>query len=47
MAYQRVKQPKISDVIMAQLEAMILEGSLKPGQRLPPERELATQFEVW
>tara|TARA_B110000285_G_scaffold79612_1_gene91907 strand:- start:1931 stop:2692 length:762 start_codon:yes stop_codon:yes gene_type:complete len=46
MAYQRVKQPKISDVIMAQLEAMILEGSLKPGQRLPPERELATQFEV-
>ncbi len=46
MAYQRVKQPKISDVIMEQLEAMILEGSLKPGQRLPPERELAKQFEV-
>lgn len=46
MAYQRVKQPKISDVIMQQLEAMILEGTLKPGQRLPPERELARQFEV-
>jgi len=46
MAYQRVKQPKISDVIMEQLEAMILEGSLKPGQQLPPERELANQFEV-
>jgi len=46
MAYQRVKQPKISDVIMGQLEAMILEGSLKPGQKLPPERELALQFEV-
>ncbi|MDP6189372.1 MAG: pyruvate dehydrogenase complex transcriptional repressor PdhR [Gammaproteobacteria bacterium] len=46
MAYQRVKQPKISDVIMEQLEAMILEGSLKPGQKLPPERELAVQFEV-
>ncbi len=46
MAYQRVKQPKISDVIMEQLEAMILEGSLKPGQKLPPERELALQFEV-
>jgi GntR family transcriptional repressor for pyruvate dehydrogenase complex len=46
MAFQRVKQPKISDVIMAQLEAMILEGSLKPGQQLPPERELAAQFEV-
>ena len=46
MAYQRVRQPKISDVIMQQLEAMILEGTLKPGQRLPPERELAKQFEV-
>jgi len=46
MAYQRVKQPRISDVIMAQLEAMILEGSLKSGQQLPPERELAIQFEV-
>ena len=46
MTYQRVKQLRISDVIMAQLEAMILEGSLKPGQQLPPERELAIQFEV-
>lgn len=25
---------------------MILEGSMKAGQRLPPERELAVQFEV-
>jgi GntR family transcriptional repressor for pyruvate dehydrogenase complex len=44
--YRRVKQPKISDIIMQQLESMILEGTLKPGQKLPPERELATQFEV-
>ena len=46
MAYQQVKQPKISDVIMDQLEAMILEGSLKPGQQLPPERTLAAEFNV-
>ncbi|EXJ11671.1 MULTISPECIES: pyruvate dehydrogenase complex transcriptional repressor PdhR [Nitrincola] len=46
MGYLRVKQPKISDVIMQQMEAMILEGALKPGQRLPPERELALRFEV-
>ncbi|WP_261844188.1 MULTISPECIES: pyruvate dehydrogenase complex transcriptional repressor PdhR [Aliamphritea] len=46
MAYQRVKQPKISDVIMGQLEEMVLEGTLKPGQRLPSERELAKQFDV-
>lgn len=41
-----VKQPKLSDVITDSIEQMILEGSLKPGQRLPPERELAAQFEV-
>lgn len=46
MVYQRVKQPRISDVIMQQLETMILEGALQPGQRLPPERELAARFEV-
>lgn len=46
MAYQRVKQPKISDVIVERMEEMILEGTFKPGQKLPPERELAKQFEV-
>lgn len=46
MSYSRIKQPKISDVIMMRLEEMILEGSFKPGQALPPERELASQFEV-
>lgn len=43
---QSVKQPKLSDVILSQLEAMILEGSLKAGQKLPPERELAIKFDV-
>ncbi len=46
MSYSRVKQPKISDVIMDELASMILEGSLKPGQKLPSERELSKQFEV-
>ncbi|REL28051.1 pyruvate dehydrogenase complex transcriptional repressor PdhR [Thalassotalea euphylliae] len=42
----RTKQPKLSDMIMSQLEQMIVEGSLKAGQKLPPERELAVQFDV-
>lgn len=42
----KAKQPKLSDVILSQLEQMIVEGSLSPGQKLPPERELAAQFEV-
>ncbi|RJG50054.1 pyruvate dehydrogenase complex transcriptional repressor PdhR [Motilimonas pumila] len=46
MTYQKIKQPKIADVIEAQLESMILEGSLNPGQKMPPERELAKQFDV-
>ncbi|KMT64917.1 pyruvate dehydrogenase complex transcriptional repressor PdhR [Catenovulum maritimum] len=46
MNYQRVRQPKIADVILKQLETLILEGSLQPGQKLPPERELAKQFDV-
>ncbi|WP_434017212.1 pyruvate dehydrogenase complex transcriptional repressor PdhR [Thalassotalea sediminis] len=43
---QPLKQAKLSDVIQSQLETMILEGSLKAGQKLPPERELAKQFDV-
>ncbi|WP_298443190.1 pyruvate dehydrogenase complex transcriptional repressor PdhR [uncultured Ferrimonas sp.] len=46
MSYRRINQPKLSDVIMKELEKMVLEGSLKPGQKLPPERELAVRFEV-
>ena len=45
-SYQRIKQPKISDIIVQELENMILEGSFTAGQKLPPERELAARFEV-
>ncbi|OIN12396.1 pyruvate dehydrogenase complex transcriptional repressor PdhR [Oceanisphaera psychrotolerans] len=46
MSYQRIKQPKLADTIAAKIEQMIVEGSLQPGQRLLPERELAEQFAV-
>ncbi len=46
MLHQKLKQPKISDIVMAELEAMVLDGTFKPGDKLPPERELAKQFEV-
>lgn len=46
MAYNKINQPKISDAIVEQLERMILEGCLQPGQKLLPERELASQFHV-
>lgn len=42
----KVQVPRISDAVAASLERRILEGSLKPGDRLPPERELATELGV-
>ncbi len=43
---RRVQTRKISDDIMEQLQAMMLDGSLEAGQKLAPERALAEQFEV-
>jgi len=37
---------RLADVIAAQIEKRILEGSLKPGDRLASERDLALEFEV-
>ena len=41
-----VRQRRLSDDIVLQLEALILEGSLKAGERLPAERVLAERFGV-
>ncbi|MFZ4539006.1 GntR family transcriptional regulator [Propionivibrio sp.] len=38
--------PRISGAVAASLERRILEGSLKPGDRLPAERELAIELGV-
>lgn len=46
MSPARLLVPRISDAIAASLEKRILEGSLKPGDRLPPERELAAELGV-
>lgn len=37
---------RLSDSVALELERRMLEGSLRPGQRLPPERELAAQLGV-
>jgi DNA-binding transcriptional MocR family regulator len=38
--------PRIPDAVAHQIETRILEGSLKPGDRLPAERELAIELGV-
>lgn len=46
MSFGPLRQRRLSDDIVARLEAMILEGTLKAGERLPAERVLAEQFGV-
>ncbi|MGY4492327.1 GntR family transcriptional regulator [gamma proteobacterium L18] len=46
MAFDQVRQRRLSDDIVERLEGMILEGTLRAGERLPAERALAEQFGV-
>ncbi|EWY36634.1 GntR family transcriptional regulator [Skermanella stibiiresistens SB22] len=41
-----IRPAKLADAIADRLEHLILEGSLRPGERLLPERELALRFDV-
>lgn len=40
------RRPSLADGVVQQLQKMIVDGTLTPGMRLPPERQLATQLEV-
>jgi GntR family transcriptional repressor for pyruvate dehydrogenase complex len=44
--FQPIKQEKISTKIAEQIKALINNGELKPGDALPPERELVKVFNV-
>lgn len=46
MKVEAVKVRRLYIDVATQIEAQIREGSIKPGQRLPSERDLATKFEV-
>lgn len=41
-----IRPAKLADTIADHLEQLILEGSLRPGERLLAERELAQRFDV-
>jgi len=42
--FQRVRVGKVSEEVVKQVQEAIFAGVLEPGDRLPPERELAEQF---
>lgn len=46
MKFDKVKQKKISDIIYEQLKEKIVSSTLPPGDKLPPERELAAMMSV-
>ncbi len=41
-----VKRTRIPEEIVSQVLQLVREGAIKPGDRLPPERELAQQLNV-
>jgi GntR family transcriptional repressor for pyruvate dehydrogenase complex len=44
--FKPVKQEKIATKIVAQIKSLIIRGDLKPGDTLPPERELISLLKV-
>jgi GntR family transcriptional repressor for pyruvate dehydrogenase complex len=46
MPFEPVAAERLSQAVVRQIERLILRGILKPGERLPPERELAERLGV-
>lgn len=46
MKFQAIKRTRVYEEVVKQLKDLITSGGLKPGDKLPPERELADQFNV-
>ncbi|WP_112322313.1 FCD domain-containing protein [Oceanibium sediminis] len=46
MTFQKIEPARIATSIRQQIESLILRGILRPGERLPSERELAAQLDV-
>ena len=46
MPFEPIQPEKISQTVVRQIEQLILRGILKPGERLPSERELSERLSV-
>ncbi len=46
MPFQKIQSEKLSQSVLRQIELLILRGILRPGERLPPERELSERLDV-
>lgn len=46
MKFKPIKAPSATDLFVTQIKNAIIEGQLKPGDKLPHERDLAQQMSV-
>jgi GntR family transcriptional repressor for pyruvate dehydrogenase complex len=46
MPFQEIAPEKLSNAVVRQVERLILQGILRPGERLPSERELSERLGV-
>ncbi len=46
MPFEKVQPGKLADAVVRQIELLILRGILRPGERLPSERELSERMGV-
>ena len=46
MPFEKAQSEKLSQSIVRQIELLILRGILRPGERLPSERELSEKMDV-
>ena len=46
MPFQKIEPEKLSQSVVTQIELLILRGILRPGKRLPSERELSERLGV-
>jgi GntR family transcriptional regulator, transcriptional repressor for pyruvate dehydrogenase complex len=46
MPFMKIQTEKLSQSVVRQIEQLILRGILRPGERLPSERELSERLGV-
>lgn len=46
MPFQKIESEKLASAVVRQIEGLILQGILRPGERLPSERELSERLGV-
>jgi len=46
MPFQKIEPEKLADSVVRQVERLILQGILRPGERLPSERDLSERLGV-